>query len=106
VRQTGAVDQTPIKSGLGQGKFNRAGGPRRPRPSRRALSFHDLSAGEIAAHWAGNAEPHLSGGMMFGPEMEVSSLYDRPYTITGPEKDKIRQEVDKTIEFLIKRRHV
>jgi hypothetical protein len=43
---------------------------------------------------------------MFGPEMEVSSLYDRPYTITGPEKDKIRQEVDKTIEFLIKRHHL
>ena len=48
----------------------------------------------------------LVGGMMFGPEMEVSSLYDRPYTVTGPEKDKIRQEVDKTIEFLIKRHHV
>jgi len=45
----------------------------------------------------------LVGGMMFGPEMEVSSLYDRPYTTKGPEKDKIRQEVDKTIEFLIKR---
>ena len=48
----------------------------------------------------------LVGGMMFGPEMEVSSLYDRPYTITGPEKDKIRQEVDKTITFLIKRHHL
>ena len=44
----------------------------------------------------------LVGGMMFGPEMEVSSLYDRPYTITGPEKDRIRQEVDKTIKFLVK----
>jgi len=48
----------------------------------------------------------LVGGMMFGPEMEVSSLYDRPYTITGPEKDKIRQEVEKTIEFLTKRHHL
>ena len=43
------------------------------------------------------------GGMMFGPEMEVSSLYDRPYRVTGPQKDTIRQEVDKVIEYLIKR---
>jgi len=63
--------------------------------------------------WAilNNVEPKdefagLVGGMMFGPEMEVSSLYDRPYTIKGPEKDKIRQEVDKTIRFLIKRHHL
>jgi acetoin utilization protein AcuC len=45
----------------------------------------------------------LVGGMMFGPEMEVSSLHDRPYTVSGPEKDKIRQEVGKTITFLVKR---
>jgi acetoin utilization protein AcuC len=45
----------------------------------------------------------LVGGMMFGPEMEVGSLYDRPYTVTGPEKERIRREVDKTIAFLIKR---
>jgi acetoin utilization protein AcuC len=48
----------------------------------------------------------LVGGMMFGPEMEVSSLYDRPYYVKGREKDKIRQEVDKTMEFLIKRHHL
>ena len=48
----------------------------------------------------------LVGGMMFGPEMEVSSLYDRPYKVTGPEKDRIRQEVDRTIKFLIKRHHL
>ena len=48
----------------------------------------------------------LVGGMMFGPEMEVSSLYDRPYMTKGPEKDKIRQEVDKTMKFLIKRHHL
>jgi len=46
------------------------------------------------------------GGMMYGPEMEVSSLYDRPYMTKGPEKDKIRREVDKTMEFLIKRHHL
>jgi acetoin utilization protein AcuC len=45
----------------------------------------------------------LVGGMMFGPEMEVSSLHDRPYTVSGPEKDRIRQEVGKTITFLVKR---
>ena len=45
----------------------------------------------------------LVGGMMFGPEVEVGSLHDRPYTVKGPEKDKIRQEVDKTIKYLIKR---
>jgi len=48
----------------------------------------------------------LVGGMMFGPEMEVGSLYDRPYNITGPEKDKIRQEVDETIKYLIKRHNL
>ena len=63
--------------------------------------------------WAilNNVEPKdefagLVGGMMFGPEMEVGSLHDRPYTITGPEKDKIRQEVDKMINFLIKRHNL
>jgi acetoin utilization protein AcuC len=48
----------------------------------------------------------LVGGMMFGPEMEVGSLYDRPYAVKGPEKEKIRKEVDKTIQFLIKRHHL
>jgi len=43
------------------------------------------------------------GGMMYGPEMEVGSLSDRPYAVTGPEKESIRQEVGKTMEFLIKR---
>ncbi len=48
----------------------------------------------------------LVGGMMFGPEMEVGSLYDRPYTTTGPEKDIIRKEVDKIVKSLIKRHHL
>jgi acetoin utilization protein AcuC len=43
------------------------------------------------------------GGMMFGPEMEVSSLYDQPYAVTGPQKDSIRRDVEKTIEYLVKR---
>jgi len=58
-----------------------------------------------------NTEPRdefagLVGGMMFGPEMEVSSLHDEPYLVTGPEKDKIRKEVNETVEFLIKRHHL
>jgi len=44
--------------------------------------------------------------MMFGPEMEVGSLHDRPYTVRGPQKDKIRKEVDKTITFLTNRHHL
>ena len=58
--------------------------------------------------WAllNNIEPKdefagLVGGMMYGPEMEVSSLHDRPYTVTGSQKDVIRKEMDKTIKFLI-----
>ncbi|HUU41027.1 MAG TPA: hypothetical protein VMW42_08810, partial [Desulfatiglandales bacterium] len=45
----------------------------------------------------------LVGGMMFGPETEVSSLYDRPYSTTGQEKEKIRREVDEMITFLVER---
>jgi acetoin utilization protein AcuC len=48
----------------------------------------------------------LVGGMMFGPEIEVSSLYDRPYTVTGPQKDTLRREVDSTIAYLIKRHNL
>lgn len=44
----------------------------------------------------------LVGGMMFGPEMEVSSLHDKPYCIKGQEKDKIRKELNETVEFLVK----
>jgi acetoin utilization protein AcuC len=48
----------------------------------------------------------LVGGMMFGPEMEVSSLHDRPYAVTGPQKDRLRKEVDNTIAYLIKRHNL
>jgi len=63
--------------------------------------------------WAllNNIEPKdefagLVGGMMFGPEMEVGSLHDRPYTVTGPQKDKIHKEVDRTIKFLSNQHHL
>jgi len=38
--------------------------------------------------------------------MEVGSLHDRPYTVTGPQKDKIRKEMDTTIKFLINQHHL
>jgi acetoin utilization protein AcuC len=44
----------------------------------------------------------LVGGMMFGPETEVSSLHDRPYTVTGHKKDTLRREVDDMIAHLVK----
>jgi len=48
----------------------------------------------------------LAGGIIFGPEMDVGSLHNRPYTITGPKKDKIRKVVNTTITSLIKRQNV
>ena len=63
--------------------------------------------------WAllNNIEPKdefagLVGGMMYGPEMEVSSLHDRPYSVTGSQKDTIRKEMAKTIQFLINQHHL
>jgi acetoin utilization protein AcuC len=44
----------------------------------------------------------LVGGMMFGPEMEVGSLFDNPYTNTGEAKDKAVIEVKKVVEYLKK----
>ncbi len=48
----------------------------------------------------------LVGGMMFGPEMEVGSLYDYPYSVKGPDKEKARQEVEKTLAFLSHQFHL
>ncbi len=45
----------------------------------------------------------LVGGMMFGPEMEVGSLYDYPYSVSGPEKEKARRDVADTLTFLKRR---
>jgi len=65
------------------------------------LAWAILNDIEPADEFAG-----LVGGMMFGPEMEVSSLHDRPYTVTGLQKDKARREVENTIEFLVKRHNL
>jgi hypothetical protein len=40
--------------------------------------------------------------MMFGPEMEVGSLFDNPYTNTGEAKDRAMVEVKKVVEYLKK----
>jgi acetoin utilization protein AcuC len=42
----------------------------------------------------------LVGGMMFGPEMEVGSLYDRPYLSKGDIKEKAFHEARRVAEFI------
>jgi len=44
----------------------------------------------------------LVGGMMFGPEMEVGSLFDNPYINTGEAKDKAMLEAKRIVEYLKK----
>ena len=44
----------------------------------------------------------LVGGMMFGPEMEVGSLYDRPYHSKGEIKDKAFQEARRVATYIQK----
>ncbi len=42
----------------------------------------------------------LVGGMMFGPEMEVGSLYDFPYLTEGENKETALQEVRRVIAYI------
>lgn len=42
----------------------------------------------------------LVGGMMFGPEMEVGSLYDYPYLSEGEIKDKAFQEARRVVTYI------
>jgi acetoin utilization protein AcuC len=44
----------------------------------------------------------LVGGMMFGPEMEVGSLYDRPYSNTGEAKEKAMEEARRVVDYIQK----
>ncbi|MFC1868552.1 acetoin utilization protein AcuC [Thermodesulfobacteriota bacterium] len=44
----------------------------------------------------------LVGGMMFGPEMEVGSLYDHAYFSTGEVKEKAMMEVEKVLDYIHK----
>jgi hypothetical protein len=40
--------------------------------------------------------------MMFGPEMEVGSLYDHPYLTTGEAKEKAMLEGQRVVNYLQK----
>jgi len=42
----------------------------------------------------------LVGGMMFGPEMEVGSLYDRPFLSKGEAKEKSFEEARRAVAFI------
>ncbi len=42
----------------------------------------------------------LVGGMMFGPEMEVGSLYDYPYLSEGEIKEKAFQEARRVVAYI------
>jgi acetoin utilization protein AcuC len=44
----------------------------------------------------------LVGGMMFGPEMEVGSLYDRPYLTEGETKEKAFDEARRVAAYIRK----
>ena len=44
----------------------------------------------------------LVGGMMFGPEMEVGSLYDHSYSTTGEAKEKSILEAQRVVDYLRK----
>ncbi len=46
----------------------------------------------------------LVGGMMFGPEMEVGSLYDHPFASKGEVKEKATQEAERVVAYI--REHV
>jgi len=42
----------------------------------------------------------LVGGMMFGPEMEVGSLYDHPFLTKGEAKEKAFEEARRVVSFI------
>ncbi len=42
----------------------------------------------------------LVGGMMFGPESEVGSLYDHPYATKGEIKDKAYEEARRVVAYI------
>ncbi|MBN2062628.1 MAG: acetoin utilization protein AcuC [Deltaproteobacteria bacterium] len=44
----------------------------------------------------------LVGGMMFGPEMEVGSLYDNPYKTKGEIKEKALDEARRVLSYIKK----
>jgi acetoin utilization protein AcuC len=44
----------------------------------------------------------LVGGMMFGPEMEVGSLYDHPYSSKGEVKERAFEEARRVVAYIQK----
>ena len=44
----------------------------------------------------------LVGGMMFGPEMEVGSLYDHAYSSTGEIKERAMTEAERVVAYIQK----
>jgi len=59
------------------------------------LAWCEMSGLEPEDHYAG-----LVGGMMFGPEMEMGSLHDRPFRSQGEAKEMARKEADRVCAFL------
>jgi acetoin utilization protein AcuC len=45
----------------------------------------------------------LVGGMMFGPEMEVGSLFDRPFFTKGEVKEKALKEAQRVVAYIRKK---
>ena len=61
------------------------------------LAWSILNHIEPADEFAG-----LVGGMMFGPEMEVGSLYDHPYYTKGEIKDRAFEDARKVVDYIRK----
>lgn len=61
------------------------------------LAWCEMSGLEPEDSYAG-----LVGGMMFGPEMEMGSLYDRPFYSQGEVKERARREAERVCVFLEK----
>jgi acetoin utilization protein AcuC len=61
------------------------------------LAWSKLNRLEPADEFAG-----LVGGMMFGPEMEVGSLYDHPYHTKGDDKERAIMEARRVVDYLRK----
>ena len=59
------------------------------------LAWSKLNRLEPTDEFAG-----LVGGMMFGPEMEVGSLYDHPYLTKGEAKVRAMMEARRVVDYL------
>jgi len=88
----GLVHMSPKVLGLGGGGYDLY------RTSRCwTLAWSILNDVEPVDEFAG-----LVGGMMFGPEMEVGSLYDHPFLSKGDVKDKAFEEARRVVAYIQK----